>query len=332
MGSTSVEAPQPTAEEIAIQREQLELMRQSRAEQAALRPFILQSLRLIEPLDTPGVLRRMTDEEFLASLSPTERTAEENLRLAQERERKALAGELPLTEAGQQRKREEFAAFKEQMARAGNPITGDTPESATAQTTAGIQGLKAFQERWGLVEEAERRGELSSGTSAVLQRMGVATDIGGAQRAGLLQFPAGPAALAQGYGGLLQPYQYQRALQFQATRESSANRLGLLQGAGQLAGTIAGAYLLSARKYKKDVKPVTRTEERKALQVVRGLDLRTYRYKSEPATTPKRIGLMADTAPVEIVTPDREGLDIGRTIGLLTAATRALARRAERRA
>ena len=42
---------------------------------------------------------------------------------------------------------------------------------------------------------------------------------------------------------------------------------------------------------------------------------------------PKRMGLMADEAPGEIVTPDREGIDVGRMVGLLTVATKALAER-----
>lgn len=357
MGSTSVSAPAPSAEETAIMREQLDLMRQSRTEQQALRPFVLSSLRLTE--GEGGALRRMTEEEFRATLSGPDLTAYENLQLAQERERKALAGELPLTEAGQQRKSDEFRALKEQMARLGNPITGDTPETASATTTSGIQGLKAFQERWGLLEEAERFGEISSGTSAILQRMGVASDIGARQQAGLLQFPAGPAALAQGFGGLLQPYQFQRELQFRAAQERAANRAGLLGGAGQLIGTLGSAALFSglfagggaaagagagaagsaalfglasARRFKKNIAPATKREEDEALEMVMDLKTKTYRYKHEPKSVPKRMGLLADEAPAALVTPDRQGLDVGRMVGLLTAATRALARQTERRA
>lgn len=339
MGSTKVNVPGPTAEEIEIQKIQLDLLRQSRADEKALRPFVLQSLRLVEQPGAegaPAILRRMTDEEFLTSLSPSERASEENLRLAQEREAKALRGELPLTESGQRQKREEFASFKEAMARAGNPITGDTPESATATTTAGIQGLRAFNERFGLLEEAERRGELTGGTQAVLARLGVTSDIG-ARRTGMLTgFPTTSLALAQGAGTLLQPYQQQRALEFQAAQQTAANRAAtqaaLIGAAGQIVGTAGGLgaiKLLSGRRYKKDIALATKRQEEEALEMVQDLTTRTYRYKWEGRNTPKRFGLLADEAPESIVTPDRQGLDVGRLVGMLTSATRALARRVD---
>ncbi len=92
------------------------------------------------------------------------------------------------------------------------------------------------------------------------------------------------------------------------------------------AGGLVGAFA-SARKYKKDIAPTTAKDTKKALEMVRGLDTKTYRYKWEGKDEPKRMGLMADDAPASIVTPDREGLDVGRWLGLLTVATRALAQR-----
>ncbi|MFQ5915724.1 MAG: hypothetical protein ACE5JS_21335, partial [Nitrospinota bacterium] len=260
-GSTRVEAPQPSPEEIAIQREQLELMRQSRREQDLLRPFVLQQLGLVEvggeniaaleakrrqledalgdlpelsPADAlrdPGAwatragieraiadinmqieaarsgatYRRMTEEERLAGMTPVERQAHENLKLRLEREERALRGELPVSEGLIQTKEREFRQFKEAMARAGNPIEGETPETATATTTPGVQALRAFRERFGVLEEAERRGELTAGSSAILQRMGITADIS-AQRAGMFaQLPTTSMRLAQGFAGLLEP-------------------------------------------------------------------------------------------------------------------------------
>ncbi len=118
-----------TAAESEAQQLQLESLRRSARQEEELEPFVLRNLRLTRDPES-GTLRRLTDEEFLAGLSPTERQAEENLRLSQERQEKALRGELPLTEAGQQKKADEFRTFKERMARAGNIITGDTPETA----------------------------------------------------------------------------------------------------------------------------------------------------------------------------------------------------------
>jgi uncharacterized protein YcfJ len=355
--------------------------------QDALQPFVLQSLRLVE--DTPGgALRRMTEDEFKATLTGQERLAYDNTTLALERETKALKGELPLSAAGQQRKRDEFTAFKEQMARGGNPIEGDVPGTASASTTAGAQALKAFNERWGLVEEAERRGELTSGSQSVLARIGVASDLGVRTREGLLSavpryavpgFTGGRGgaggglptfgAVSPDFAGALQPFQAQRAGITQnnlanaqiamANRQQETARnaaLGTAGGAilggilgtlifpgvgtaaGALGGLSAGAaiggaagggigYAASSRDVKKDIRRATRREEDRALEMVKDLKTHTFRYKHEPRAVRKRMGMMADEVPAMLASPDRRSIDVGRTLGLLTAATRALARK-----
>lgn len=328
----TVDFPDPSPEEIAIQQAQLSAIKRSAALDEAIEPFLLQSMRLTRE---NGAIRRLTEEEYRATLSPTDLTAYDNLQLAQERETKALKGELPLTEAGQQQKQREFLSFKEAQARLGNVISGDTPEEAAATSTSGIQALKAFQERWGLFEEAERRGELTQGTASLLARYGVTSDIGVRERAGLLEFPAAPARLAQSFGGALQPYQQQRSGQFQSAQTSQSSTAGLLDLFGTVGGIALGVGLpagfLSSVKYKKDVKATTAKEKREALEMVKDLDTHTYRYKWEGSQTPKRMGLLAETAPKEIVTPDREGLDVGRTVGLLAVATKALAEKVNAR-
>ena len=238
-------------EQLQLQREQIGMARESIAQQESLAPFVLEGMGLVEEPD--GSYRRMTEDEFTATLSDTEKAGRENLLLSLERERKALLGELPLSESGQQQKANEFKTFKEAMARAGHVIEGDDPGTAVATTTAGIQSLKAFNERFGLLEEAERRGELTQGSQAVLARAGVASDIGARRTAGLLQFPGASSGVATGssalalsrtlnpdfrtpadlstsllrpdygraagqYAGLLQPYQFSRNLQAQIGR------------------------------------------------------------------------------------------------------------------
>jgi hypothetical protein len=305
-----------TAEETEAQQLQLEALRRSAALDEDLEPFVLQSQRLKR--DEEGTIVRMTEEEDRESLSPTDLTAYDNLQLRQERQTRALKGELPLTEAGQQRKAEEFSAFKERMARGGNVIEGDEPGEATGTTTTAIQGLKAFNERWGIVEEAERFGELTRGTSAILQRMGVASEIGARKTSGLQGFPTGPLRRSQAAAGLLRPHYFQPT-------DSTGDILQLVGTAG-----MAAAVGFSARKYKKEIKAQTSKEETKALEMVKGLDTYSYRYKWEGDEDPVRLGLMADEAPREIVTPDRLGLDMWRMMGILTVATKALARKVER--
>ena len=95
---------------------------------------------------------------------------------------------------------------------------------------------------------------------------------------------------------------------------------------------LAGGTVLSTRDAKKGIRRMSRREEDRALRMVKDLKTYTYRYVDESPDAPVRMGMMADDAPREITNPERTGLDVGRTIGLLTAATRALARRAERSA
>lgn len=277
MERARVRGPQEQAvalRQLQIAEQQLAMAERGMKLQDALQPFVLQSMRLVE--EPGGGIRRMTEEEFVATLPPTDKLAYENLQLSLERERKALLGELPLSEAGQRQKRDEFTAFKEQMARGGNPIEGDTPETATASTTAGAQNLKAFTERWALAEEAERRGELSAGSQTVLQRLGVASDLGVRQREGLLSAVtgysvpsaylgggAGPGstgiglpqfgAITPDFAGALQPFQAQRAgihstnmanaqLRMAQQQQDNARNAAIGTGAGAVLGGVLGTF------------------------------------------------------------------------------------------
>lgn len=334
MGSTHVEAPKPTKEEIEIQREQLRLMRESAKKQENLEPFILKSLGLAKNPD--GTYRKMTEDEYYSSLTDLERKVYDTTKLMLERQQKALRGELPVSESLRQTKEREWKLFKEAMARAGNPIYGDTPEEATSPTTAGMQSIRQFQERFGILEEAERRGELSAGTSAALQMLGVTRDLGNMDRQDLYGHIAAPAQLAGSYSGLLAPYQRQRELEFQTNYANAASKSGLLGSFLGTVGTLGGALLmnpkiLSSEKFKKDIKKTTAKEENQALETLKKMKTYTYRYKWENDKEPKRYGLLAENAPAEIVTPDRQGVDVGKFMGLLASASRAMARQVERR-
>jgi len=329
LGSTKVEAPEVTKEERELQKLQLEIVKRQMAEDELLRPFVLESMRLVE---TPeGTLRQMTEEEYTATLSPVELANYQNLQLQIERQRKALMGELPLTEALTQQKATEFKSFKEAMARAGNPIEGDEPGSAIAQTTSGIQALKTFNERWGLVEDAERRGELTLGQQTLTQTLGVASDIGQRDWSQQAAFPQRTAGLLTGIGQALQPYQFQRQMEYQANAQNAMNRAGILGGIGNLLGTglMAGAIYASDPKTKKDIKEQSGKSDDKVLKMIKKGKTYSYRYKGESEATPKRVGLMANNAPGDIATPDKRGIDVGKHLGLLTVATKALAKKVE---
>lgn len=102
--------------------------------------------------------------------------------------------------------------------------------------------------------------------------------------------------------------------------------LGTAGGVAQVIGPLL-PFIMSAKKYKKDIEPTTPMDTKEALKMVKDLDTQTYRYLWEGSDTPKRMGLMADEAPESVVTPDREGIDVGRMLGLLTVATKGLAER-----
>lgn len=198
--------------------------------------------------------------------------------LQAERLENALRGDLPVSEATKQRKRQEFDLLKEAAARRGIRIEGDTPETATSNSTAGVQTIGEFNRTYKLAEDAERRGEISAGAAENLARYGLTNSISsqgfnqaaslrglsaapgttftgspGAQSLGFLQNAAAysPASLLGGYTGLLggyqsamQPYTDQRLLGYQAnlnqaSLKSRNNPLGTVLG---LVGTGVGAY------------------------------------------------------------------------------------------
>ena len=142
----------------------------------------------------------------------------------------------------------------------------------------------------------------------------------------------------------LSPFQYQAGLEnatniAEATGSAAASSgtyglMGNLLGAGinaygayKGAGLIAAA-MASSPKFKKNIKKTTDKDEDKAMDMVKDLDTNTFRYKGESGSTHKRMGLLTTTAPKEIVKGDY--LDVGRTLGLLTVATKTLAKKVDK--
>ena len=69
-GSTTVEAPKPSPEEIALQAEQLKILQQQQTTSEKMEPFILKGMGIVEE---GGILRYMTEEERLANMTSLER-------------------------------------------------------------------------------------------------------------------------------------------------------------------------------------------------------------------------------------------------------------------
>lgn len=157
--------------------------------------------------------------------------------LQAERQKKALDGTLPVSKGLIERKAKEFELLKENAARKGHTITGDTPETATADSTAGNELLGQFNTRYGLMEDAERRGEIDSGTANFLNTSGASE---GESKYGTPNF--GYGGLIQAYGNAAQPYQFNRSMVFNARSQTQQNRSGLLSGLLNAGATGATAY------------------------------------------------------------------------------------------
>lgn len=187
-----------------------------------------------------GTLRQMTEEERLTGMTELQRKQYDITSLELDRQQRALRGELPVTEALTQQKKKEFEIFKEAQARQGNIITGDTPEEAVAQSTSGIQSLRQFRERYGVLEEAQRFGQLERGTGAVGAQYGLLANIPQQRIGQLTAFPQRNLGFLTAGQNLMQPYQQQRYGEYQAGEAQRGREAGLLSDIGRFAGTYYG--------------------------------------------------------------------------------------------
>ncbi len=264
-----------------------------------------------------------------------------------ERQQKALAGELPLSEGTIQRKAQDFQLLKENAARSGNAIIGDDPSSAYSLSSPGVQALKEFNSRYAAVEGQERQGTLDSSAQTYLQSVGLSGNLaqGALNTTGQLSNPGGYAttstslnpnstpvqnnlSLVQGYGSALNPYLQQQQMQWQTGQNNAQinaqNQAGWLQLGGTIAGGAAGGGIAAAsnRKFKKNIEPIK--SERDATRALAGTPVYRWNYKTEPDGHKKHLGTMTDEAPVDVVTEDGDYLDITSYLGLLTLSAKDL--------
>ena len=236
-GDTTVEAPKPSGEELALMREQLTILRQQRSESERIKPFLLKTMGLVEEA---GAFRSMTEEERLAGMTPNELLAQKALTLSQERQIAALEGKLPVS-----------PALEEGLARQEKMLRENLSRSLGAgweTTTPGIQSLGEFQQRAGLLREEARRGEIAGGTGLILAQRNYLTGAKGAQQTGYVGLGQRLFPTFGAYGQAMQPYQHQRGLELQAriaTAQAAAQEQAALYGGlGQAAGMAATAAML----------------------------------------------------------------------------------------
>lgn len=215
-----VEAPKPTAQETALQQQQLKILQTQQSEAAQMKPFVLQGMGLVEE---GGALRQMTEAERLSGMSELEKGQYDLTRLSQERQAQAYAGELPISPALEN----ELSTQKAQMQEALSQRLG--PDWML--TTPGQQAWSAFNQKADLVREESRRGAISSEGGLLLSNLGYLgnTDASRASMAG--QYPGRTSGMFGGYGILQQPYQQQRGMEFQAglTNAASTNQARMFE-------------------------------------------------------------------------------------------------------
>jgi len=233
MGGGDYKAPKPSKEERELTRSQLELLQQSRAESEMMKPYLLQSLGLVqETVDGQSSYRQMTEDEKLSSMSLTERANYDILRLQQDRMKMALEGKLPVSPA-----LESEMADQEKMMREGLSRKLGT---GWETTTPGIQALGEFRQKQGLLREESRRGELTSGQGILLSQGGYMSGLNQQNQAGMGAYGQRLFGLQQGYGQAQQPYQFNRQLEGQARQfNAQSNAWG---GLGSLFGSAVSAY------------------------------------------------------------------------------------------
>ena len=272
-GSTTIAAPRPTEEEIALQRVQLEMLTGQKEDQALMRPFLLKSMGLKE--DENEKLVQMTTEERRAGMTDEQENAYDLLLAQQDRQAKAFAGELPISPAME----EELTGQRVQMQEALSQRLG----SNWGATTAGQQAMASFDERAGLMREEARRGQLESGMGLALMQQGSLGDVGNQRYNTMSGFAGSRGGLFQMAGSAMQPYQKQRNMQYDASTQNAMNnrnrRAGMMSGVGSLIGTgikAYGAYLgmaamaASSELLKENIKVIDNPVEK--VMAIRGVE------------------------------------------------------------
>src|SRR3990167_8878140 len=226
-----------------------------------------------------------------------------------------------------------------------------------------IQDIEKDKSQWGgyglettqevdspatMVEDAERRGEITSGGQMALAQYGATSDVAnrrigtGADAGPGYAFNAGnygPGATIGGYGSLVSGYgnigatyagqrQFEYGGLLQNYQEQQQNQAGMYQLYGQAAGAGLGiAALASSKTFKKDILEMEPEEEDKSLSLVSKGKVYKWNYKGEKDGARRHMSLMAEEAPDGVRTPDGKHLDVGNYLGMLHSSIKALDRK-----
>jgi hypothetical protein len=91
---------------------------------------------------------------------------------------------------------------------------------------------------------------------------------------------------------------------------------------GDIAAT--GFINISASSTKRDITHVDEDEQYGLLEALRSIDLATYNYNDEATSSPKRLGLIAEEAPSEVLSVDGKGVDLYKLSALTLAGVQSV--------
>jgi len=165
-----------------------------------------------------------------------------------ERQQKALRGEIPMSETLKKQAADEFNVFKEQQARAGNIIIGDSYETAVGKGDAAIKNLSAYKDRVTAAKERELQAIIHGETPLAYGGFELASGATGSRAYSMPGFPD-IGGLSQLTLGAQQPFQFNRQLQYnydalqaQKSENKKNRRAQMLSGGLQLAAMLPFAF------------------------------------------------------------------------------------------
>jgi hypothetical protein len=253
MGGSSVQAPQPTIQEMQLQSAQAnalkqatQLTTQSYKTQNLLAPYLYQSMGLTPQYGTgknAGQITGFSQDPAYAALNTKQMNLTNELL---DREQAALEGNLPVDPGLTTQLNESEQQLRSEM----NANLGPGWETSTPGSTA----LNQWNTYKSNILESARRGDLTMAEQLALGMQGgqqsgssfLTTGASGIAGTGA-NYGGAFAGIAGGYNSPLQLMQNNRALQMQAdmfnSQQSNALWAGLGQGVGTLAGIGLGAGL-----------------------------------------------------------------------------------------
>jgi len=233
-GRTTVNVPGPTAEQIELQRMELEMLRKQQQEEAMLAPLLYEKMGykytpVGEVNPDNARIEKMTDEEYYNTLSEMEKAQYDINKALAERQQLALQGKLPVSPQALA----EWDAKETELRNKLSAHMGDMYDQSEAWKN--FQTAKA-----NFIEEAQR-GQISTGEQLMLAGTGAFNQA----LANASTQPLSIAGRSAGTVGLMNnainQYNAQRQMALQAAIANAQSKAQSAAGFGSLLGSLIGA-------------------------------------------------------------------------------------------